>query len=122
MVKTATKHVNGRATKAKPRARHTTGPNRWEQAERIREIIKGMGEDGRDFHKVRAKLSDKGIELSEGSIYGHIKAVRNSGGDAEAGGDLMSKLEIVKKAIRVCGGVEGVRDLLKLIEKIKSEC
>lgn len=112
------------AGQGKRRARHMVGVNRREQADRAREIIEAMPEADRVLEKVKLKLEDKGISLLDGSIYGHIKAVRlkavNGANGNGSGSGLEERVQIVGRAIKLCGGVAGVRDTLRLIENIKS--
>lgn len=100
----------------KPRARYMTGVNRLEQAQRIKEIILALPVEKRTLEVVKPKLLDKGIELKESTIYAHLKKV--NGGGASGNGSLLERVEAVSRALKVCGGMEGLNETVKLVRRI----
>lgn len=108
------------------RARHTSGVNRVEQAQRIRELIGKMPDAERNVPNVRAVLKQHGIpKLGDGPIYGHIgytrkleKRAANGNGNGSSV-DIMERIAAAEKAIKACGGLDALRETVAAIERMK---
>lgn len=108
------------ATKnGKPRARHLVGVNRLEQAQRVREIIGRLPQEGRNVESVGKVLKDHGILIGETSIKAHLRAVgTGTGGNGQGG--LEARMDAVRKAAKVCGGLNGLKEMIEFIERARS--
>ena len=128
----AAKHsaVQGRGLngEAGPRARYKGKPHKWEVAKRVREALGGLEpEELEDFDECKRTISKLGFKLSDATIRGHMKwvRVRNSLGIGGAGTPeavgvgLVDQIAAAARAIKACGSIDGLKQVLAIIERMK---